>query len=233
MLEVYETMARKIQDATLQKVSIKPQPMSVKQAVRLFEGLNHSGRREFYKLLSDDEKDALYTQVTDDLMGRVNLTTKNRVDAKTNKERNKRRGYILPDECQERRKRMPMAVGRVVCHYGGVKIVVQKSLTRARAFSGDSGRRSVMRVSNKARLSGRVQNYGDLPMSYVGDLQERVSDALNTLEDVKALSEGLANDEAEFTSEELQTMWDKLQSADIDIGYAMDAIDRLKEVSSV
>ena len=99
MLEVYETMARKIEDATMQKVSIKPQPMSVKQAVRLFERLNHSGRREFYKSLSDDEKDALYTQVTDDLIASVDLKTKNRVDAKTNKERSKRYGYILPDEC--------------------------------------------------------------------------------------------------------------------------------------
>ena len=83
----------------MQKVSIKPQAMSLEQAVRLFDALNATGRQEFYKTLSDDEKDALYTQVTDNLIASVHLTTKNRVDAKTNKDRNRRCGYILPDEC--------------------------------------------------------------------------------------------------------------------------------------
>ena len=44
----------------MQKVSIKPQAMQIKQAVRLFDALNATGRQEFYKTLSDDEKDALY-----------------------------------------------------------------------------------------------------------------------------------------------------------------------------
>ena len=83
----------------MQKVSIKPQAMQIKQAVRLFDALNATGRQEFYKTLSDDDKDALYTQVTDNLIASVHLTTKNRVDAKTNKDRNRRCGYILPDEC--------------------------------------------------------------------------------------------------------------------------------------
>ena len=73
--------------------------MQIKQAVRIFDGLNSTGRQEFYKLLSDDEKDALYTQVTDNLIASVHLTTKNRIDANTNKARNKRCGYILPDVC--------------------------------------------------------------------------------------------------------------------------------------
>ena len=83
----------------MQKVSIKPQAMPLGQAVRLFEGLNATGRQEFYKTLSDDDKDALYTQVTDNLIASVHLTTKNRIDGKTNKDRNQRRGYIVPDEC--------------------------------------------------------------------------------------------------------------------------------------
>ena len=83
----------------MQKVSIKPQAMQIKQAVRLFDALDSTGRQEFYKTLSDDEKGALYTQVTDNLIASVHLTTKNRIDAKTNKERNQRRGYIVPDEC--------------------------------------------------------------------------------------------------------------------------------------
>ena len=83
----------------MQKVSIKPQAMQIKQAVRLFDALNATGRQEFYKTLSDDEKDALYTQVTDNLIDNVHLTTKNRIDGKTNKERDRRRGYIVPDEC--------------------------------------------------------------------------------------------------------------------------------------
>ena len=83
----------------MQKVSIKPQAMQIKQAVRLFDALNATGRQEFYKSLSDDEKGALYTQVTDNLIASVHLTTKNRIDGKTNKERNQRRGYIVPDEC--------------------------------------------------------------------------------------------------------------------------------------
>ena len=83
----------------MQKVSIKPQAMQIKQAVRLFDALNATGRQEFYKTLSDDDRDAVYTQVTDNLIQRVHLTTKNRIDGKTNKERNQRRGYIVPDEC--------------------------------------------------------------------------------------------------------------------------------------
>ena len=83
----------------MQKVSIKPQAVPLGQAVRLFEGLNATGRQEFYKTLSDDDKDALYTQVTDNLIASVHLTTKNRIDGKTNKDRNQRRGSIVPDEC--------------------------------------------------------------------------------------------------------------------------------------
>ena len=83
----------------MQKVSIKPQAMQIKQAVRLFDALNATGRQEFYKTLSDDDKDALYTQVTDNLIASVHLTTKNRIDGNTNKDRNQRRGYIVPDEC--------------------------------------------------------------------------------------------------------------------------------------
>ena len=83
----------------MQKVSITPQAMQIKQAVRLFDALNATGRQEFYKSLSDDEKGALYTQVTDNLIASVHLTTKNRIDGKTNKERDRRRGYIVPDEC--------------------------------------------------------------------------------------------------------------------------------------
>ena len=83
----------------MQKVSIKPQAMPLGQAVRLFEGLNATGRKEFYKTLSDDEKDALYTMATDTLIASVHLTTKNRIDGKTNKDRNVRCGYIVPDEC--------------------------------------------------------------------------------------------------------------------------------------
>ena len=41
----------------------------------------------------------LYTQVTDNLIASVHLTTKNRIDGKTNKDRNQRRGSIVPDEC--------------------------------------------------------------------------------------------------------------------------------------
>ena len=83
----------------MQKVSIKPQAMQIKQAVRLFDALDSTGRQEFYKTLSDDDKDALYTQVTDNRIGSVHLTTKNRIDGKTNKDRNQRRGSIVPDEC--------------------------------------------------------------------------------------------------------------------------------------
>ena len=82
----------------MQKVSIKPQPMSVEQATLLFEALDDTGRQEFYKSLSDDEKDAIYTKATDTLIARVHLTEKNRIDAKMNKARNTRRGYIVPDE---------------------------------------------------------------------------------------------------------------------------------------
>ena len=83
----------------MQKLSIKPEPLQLQQAVRLFDGLNTTGRQEFYKTLSDDEKDALYTQVTDTLINSVHLTTKNRIDAQFNTGRNKRRGSIVPDEC--------------------------------------------------------------------------------------------------------------------------------------
>ena len=82
----------------MQKVSIKPQPMSVEQATLLFEALDATGREKFYRSLSDAEKDALYTKATDNLIARVPLTTKNRIDAKMNKERNIRRGYIVVDE---------------------------------------------------------------------------------------------------------------------------------------
>ena len=68
----------------MQKVSITPKPMSVQQAVRIFDALNPVGRETFYESLSDDEKDALYEQVTDTLIHSVHLTTKNRIDAKFN-----------------------------------------------------------------------------------------------------------------------------------------------------
>ena len=83
----------------MQKVSIKPQALTIQQAVCLFDALNATGRQEFYKTLSDDDKDALYTQVTDNLIASVHLTTKNRIDGNTNKDRNDKRGYIVPDEC--------------------------------------------------------------------------------------------------------------------------------------
>ena len=83
----------------MQKVSIKPQALTIKQAVRLFDALNSTGRQEFYKTLSDDDRDALYTQVTDNLIASVHLTMKNRIDGNTNKDRNQRRGYIVPNEC--------------------------------------------------------------------------------------------------------------------------------------
>ena len=83
----------------MQKLTIKPKPMSVQQAVRIFDALNYTGKKVFYKTLSDDEKDALYIETTDDLIAKVHLTTKNRIDAKTNRTRNGRCGYIVPDEC--------------------------------------------------------------------------------------------------------------------------------------
>ena len=83
----------------MQKVSITPQAIQIKQSIRLFDALDATGRQEFYKSLSDDDKDAVYTQVTDSLIASVHLTTKNRIDGKTNKDRNVRRGYIVPDEC--------------------------------------------------------------------------------------------------------------------------------------
>ena len=83
----------------MQKVSIKPQAMSLSQAVHLFESLNPTGRQEFYRSLDDDERDALYMQATDNLIASVHLTTKNRIDAETNKARNERRGHIVPDKC--------------------------------------------------------------------------------------------------------------------------------------
>ena len=73
--------------------------MQIQRSVDIFQGLSYTGRKEFYKSLSDDDKDALYEQVTGNLIDRVPLTTKNRVDAKFNKDRNKRRGSIVPDEC--------------------------------------------------------------------------------------------------------------------------------------
>ena len=83
----------------MQKVSIKPQALTIQQAVRLFDALDYTGRQEFYKTLSDDDRDALYEQVTDNLIASVHLTTKNRIDGNTNKDRNVRRGYIVPDAC--------------------------------------------------------------------------------------------------------------------------------------
>ena len=72
--------------------------MPVEHASRLFDALDSTGREKFYRSLSDDDRDALYEQVTHDLIARVPLTTKNRMDAKLNKERNTRRGYIVPNE---------------------------------------------------------------------------------------------------------------------------------------
>ena len=83
----------------MQKVSIKPQAMSVQKAIRIFDALNYTGRKHFYKTLSDDDRDALYMELTDRLIQSVHLTRKNRIDARTNKQRNKRCGCILPDEC--------------------------------------------------------------------------------------------------------------------------------------
>ena len=83
----------------MQKVSIKPKPMQLQQAVRIFDALNPVGRECFYESLSDDDRDALYEQVTDTLINSVHLTTKNRIDAKMNTVRNGLRGYIVPDEC--------------------------------------------------------------------------------------------------------------------------------------
>lgn len=83
----------------MHKVSITPQPMSVEQAVHLFEALDETGKEKFYQSLSDDDRDALYEQVTENLIARVPLTTKNRIDAERNKARNTQRGYIVPDEC--------------------------------------------------------------------------------------------------------------------------------------
>ncbi len=81
----------------MNKLSIKPEAMTLSQAVRLFESLDTTGRQEFYRMLDDDERDALYYAATDNLIKSVHLTTKNRVDAKMDTDRNKRRGYILPD----------------------------------------------------------------------------------------------------------------------------------------
>ena len=82
-----------------QKVSITPKPMTLKQAVTLFESLDSVGRQEFYQSLGDDERDALYEQATDTLIARVHLTTKNRIDAQWQKKRNEQRGYLVPEEC--------------------------------------------------------------------------------------------------------------------------------------
>ena len=46
----------------MQKVSITPQAMQIKQSIRLFDALDATGRQEFYKSLSDDDKDALYNR---------------------------------------------------------------------------------------------------------------------------------------------------------------------------
>lgn len=81
----------------MNKVSIKPEAMTLSQAVHLFESLNTTGRQEFYRSLEDDERDALYYAATDNLIASVHLTTKNRIDAKADTARNTRRGYILPD----------------------------------------------------------------------------------------------------------------------------------------
>ena len=40
----------------MQKVSIKPQALTIKQAVCLFDALDYTGRQEFYKTLSDDDR---------------------------------------------------------------------------------------------------------------------------------------------------------------------------------
>ena len=64
-----------------------------------FEPLDFPERRAFYRSLTDDDRDAFYQYLTDALIGRVHLTEKNRIDAKTNRERGELRGYIVPDEC--------------------------------------------------------------------------------------------------------------------------------------
>lgn len=81
----------------MNKLDINPKAMTLPQAVHLFESLDTKGRQEFYKMLDDHERDALYYGATDSLIKSVHLTTKNRVDAKADTDRNKRRGYILPD----------------------------------------------------------------------------------------------------------------------------------------
>lgn len=96
---VTETAGLPVLLETREKVSITPEAMPITQAVRLFASLTPTGRQEFYKSLTDDEKEALYTQVTDNEIARVPLTTKNRIDARTNKARSQGRGYLLPDEC--------------------------------------------------------------------------------------------------------------------------------------
>lgn len=82
----------------MQKVCITPQPMSVEQAARLFEALEDTGREKFYRSLSDDDRDTLYEQVTQNLIARVPLTTKNQIDTKLNKARNAQRGSVVVDE---------------------------------------------------------------------------------------------------------------------------------------
>ena len=103
LLERYKTalnaMTSLVSISESQQVYQKSQATQITQAVQIFQGLSYTGRKEFYKLLADDDQDALYNQVTDNLIDCVHLTTKNRIDAKFNKDRNKRRGYIVPDEC--------------------------------------------------------------------------------------------------------------------------------------
>ena len=103
LLERYKTALNAMTSLVIisesQQVYQKSQATQITRAVEIFQGLSYTGRKKFYKLLADDDKDALYKQVTDNLIARVHLTTKNRIDAKFNKDRNKRRGYIVPDEC--------------------------------------------------------------------------------------------------------------------------------------
>ena len=64
-----------------------------------FVKLDFPAKRAFYNALTDDERDAFYTYLTDSLIGRVHLTEKNRVDGALDVKRNNARGYIVPDEC--------------------------------------------------------------------------------------------------------------------------------------
>lgn len=76
---------------TAHTVSIAPKAMSLHQAALFFEALDYTGRQEFYKDLLDDEKDALYMQITDRLIGRVPVATKAQIDRDANEWRHQPR----------------------------------------------------------------------------------------------------------------------------------------------